>query len=287
MAGDGKSTDLLLGIDSVIDCFQDVSIDVYVGSELTDYINGGAALFYSYNFSKLLVKKLISGKNRHLTIEIYEFDISKNAFGIYSFDREGEHPHIGHEAAYADGLLKFWKDRFYVRVFAPFESEATKSDILALGERIAQNIEQLGTKPELLSRIPESNVLEGSIHYFHEDICLNNFYYIDGDNLLNLNADTEAVTYEYEIGQEVLRVILVRYLTREHAGAAYTNFVTTYLGQPPVSGSDSRGDTHIIRKNESGKYLGVRLLGNHLIAVFEAINEDLCRRALYIQGVSL
>jgi hypothetical protein len=287
MAGDTKLTDLLSGIDNLGEELLNGGIEMYVGSELTEYINGGAALFYSYNFKRLVVKKYVGDKDYSLIIEIYEFDTSENAFGIYSFDTDGEHPQIGHEATYAHGLLKFWKDRFFVRIFASYENTANKSDVLAFGEQIALNIVQLGTKPELLSRIPANNVLEGSVHYFHEDICLNNIYYITGENPLNLNSDTEAVTYEYEIEREILRIVLIRYLKPEHAQVAYSNFVAVYRSQPSVDSLVSYNGIQIIKDDENGKYVCARLVDNYFIVVFDAISEDACSRILHVQEALL
>jgi hypothetical protein len=287
MKSDEKLTGLLGGIDSVIDCFSDGSIDLYVDSELTDYINGGAALFYSYNFRKLVIRKCSLDEEYDITVEIYEFDTSENAFGIYSFDTDGDHPQIGHDATYAYGLLRFWKGVYFVRIFASYENDAIKNSIFDLGRQIANNIEQLGSKPELLSKIPEENVIDDRVHYFHEEICLNNIYYIGDENPLNLNANTNAVTYEYDLKGQVSRVILVRYEQPRYAEAAAAKFLRTHREQYIGDASVSNNETKIIRYDENKKYLCVKQIGKYLIVILEADSEDSCCRILDVQEALL
>ena len=97
---------------------------IYKGIKLFDYMNGGAELYYEYNFEQICVQRYQTAHGE-ATVEIYQMDLPENAYGIYTFDTKGEHPSIGQDATYERGLLGFWKGRYFVRVFA--ESEAQKS----------------------------------------------------------------------------------------------------------------------------------------------------------------
>jgi len=286
MANETRTKDLFSGIERIIGEWEIISTGTYNGSELTEYINGGAALFYSYNFKELVVRRYAKDKNLTVVVEAYKLDTPENAFGIYSFDTYGEHLEIGHEATYSGALLKFWKGSFLVRIVASYENEAIRGVILSLGVKIAQNIAQLGTKPDLLSKIPSTNIINGSITYFHEEICLNNIYYIPGVNLLKLSPNTEAVTYEYEIEGEILRIILIRYARPEDAKDPYIDFINAYQGQ---SSADAlvANDGMKIMKDDKGKYLCARLINNYIIIVLEAMNKNACKTIVGVQEALL
>jgi hypothetical protein len=174
-----------------------------------------------------------------------------------------------------------------VRIFASYENDAIKNSIFDLGRQIANNIEQLGSKPELLSKIPEENVIDDRVHYFHEEICLNNIYYIGDENPLNLNANTDAVTYEYNLKGQVSRVILVRYEQPRYAEAAAAKFLRTHREQYIGDASVSNNETKIIRYDENMKYLCVKQIGKYLIVILEADSEDSCYRILDMQEALL
>lgn len=56
---------------------------VFEGKGLYGYMNGGSDLYYEYNFKKLTVREFLIAGHKY-TMEIYEMDCPKNAYGLYS-----------------------------------------------------------------------------------------------------------------------------------------------------------------------------------------------------------
>lgn len=282
-----KPIDLIPNIKKLKKWSEIGQLELYIGRELIDYINGGAELYFAYNFKEVCIKKYSNGLGSTLTVEIYEMDNSENAYGIYSFDTDGDHPDVGHEATYAHGLLKCWKDRFFIRVYSASEDKNIKNEVFDFAKKIAQKIKNKGTKPEILLKIPTNYIISGSLHYFHKNICLNNFYYLSDENVLNLNDETEAITYEYEMGEQLLRVILIEYPKVGYAKDAYLNFIRSYFFDRSIRGFELLKSSEFIGKVEEEKYTGIKLSENFLIIVFEADHEDSCKQLLNLQAEKL
>jgi len=262
-------------------------LEHYVGNELVEYINGGAELYFAYGFKQAYVKEYRNDSGRNIIVEVYEMDKSENAYGVYSFDTDGEHLDIGFEATYAYGLLKFWKDRFFVRIISESEDETTRNAILFYGKQIADKIHKRGVKPGILSYVPTGRPSVKDLRYFHTNACLSNFYYLSDDNILGLNKDTEAVTYEYMVDNQLLRVVLIQYSLSEYAKKFYQTFIKSYFFDKSIQDSDLHGTAGYIERVEEGKYTGIRISARFLIIVFEAENRESCEDVLNLQAIQL
>jgi hypothetical protein len=188
---------------------------IYKGMKLFDYMDGGAELYYEYGFEQACVQRYQPPPGE-VTAEIYQMDLSANAYGIYTFDTKGEHPSIGQDATYERGLLSFWKGRYFVRVFS--ENEELKETILVLGRAIAQKITQEGGRPDILASIPSFWVEGDSLLYFRGMIALNNSYFLSHQDILSLS---EGITFQYKPEVQPFRVIMVRYPDRSQAEEAF------------------------------------------------------------------
>jgi hypothetical protein len=191
---------------------------VYVGTKLFDYMNGGAELFYEYGFVRVGVQRYQTPPGG-VTAEIYEMDLPGNAYGIYTFDTQGEHPPIGQDATYEGGLLSFWKGRYFVRIFS--EGEELKETILVLGRAIAQKIIKEGERPDILNVLPSRGIVEDSLLYFRGMIALNNTYFLSHQDVLSPREGIEGFTFQYKLEAQPLRVIVVRYPTPPQAEEAF------------------------------------------------------------------
>jgi hypothetical protein len=75
-------------------------------------------------------------------------ETSKDAFGVFTHDLEGEDARIGQGSTYNGGLLSFWKDRFFVSLYSEEETEDTRKALFALGEKVASSIKKEGKEPD-------------------------------------------------------------------------------------------------------------------------------------------
>ena len=250
----------------------------YKGEELFDYMDGGAELYHAYGFKRACVQDYKKGENLY-TAEIYEMENSQKAFGIYSLDRQGEHPSIKQEATYQDGSSNIWKDRYYIRIFISQKGTNIKEEIQSLGEKAVSQIKSEGEMPSLVKLIP-AGAKKDSPASFWQMIPLNNIFFISHENLLNLTGDSEGVTFLLPIGKEStpppspplqggerggrgkgdIRIILIRYSDSNRAKDSFEKFISGYFSQPP---SPKGGDEYKGRKGE--KTVIARVKDNYLL----------------------
>ena len=243
----------------------------YKGTKLFDYMNGGAELYYEYNFEQICVQRYQTAHGE-VTVEIYQMDLPANAYGIYTFDTKGEHPPIGQDATYERGLLGFWKGRYFVRVFA--ESEDLKETLLALGRAIAEKIPEEGVRPDIVASIPSFWVAGNSLLYFRGIVALNNSYFLSHQDVLSLGKAVEGITFQYNPEAQPLRVIMVRYPDRPLAEGAFQSLQTS-----EVIKEGALKEEFFLGKSRRG-YGGATVAGDLVILVLDGAKPQTVSRAL-------
>ena len=238
----------------------------FTGETLFDYVDGGAELYLSYDFGKLLVQEYSSGDNS-IIAEIYEMRSSEDAFGLFTLNQEGESLAVGQGASYGFGLLSFWKGHYFTRIIDMDGKDARKDIILDLGKEIAGRIQNEGRGPELLTGITRENLISQSLHYFHKDIVLNNLYFLSSENILNLSEETDAVLTSYRFDQEVLKLLLVQYPDTLESRRAYESFNRNHL-------KTTISSLRNLQRIGENLFTGVELKDRYLIMVLEAKTKD-------------
>ena len=247
-------------------------------NNIFDYMDGAGELYLAYAFVGLDVWKYTRAESPEIVVEIYEMDNSPDAFGVLSFDLGGEEVGIGQKSVYGAGLLRFWQGRHFVRILAEVETPESKAAVLEIGKRIAGDLPGGGSVPELVVRLPEAGLLPESVHYFHTKMCLDYFYYLADDNILNLSKKTNAVMADYRTNSDKYKLLVVQYESDGSCAEASGSFHTLYLKEePPEEG--------VIRSKEIEGGQWVSSLRNRtlLYIVFEGKSqeesEELLRRA--------
>jgi hypothetical protein len=72
------------------------------------------------------------------------------AFGVFSFERQGEGIGIGQGSEVGGGLLRFWEGRYFVSIFADGEFAEAESAILQLARQTAAAIQEEGDPPSMV-----------------------------------------------------------------------------------------------------------------------------------------
>ena len=164
----------------------------YSPKTLSDYIDGGAELYLSYNFKGALAVKYRDASENEIAVDVFDMGSSYDAFGVFAHTRETIAEDFGQGSEYAAGLLTFWKGRFYVSVLAYPETAASKNAVTALGQAIAGAIKEEGPVPPILALLPQEDLQPESVRYFHHYIWLNSFTFVSNENVLDIGADTPA-----------------------------------------------------------------------------------------------
>ena len=238
----------------------------YHSKTLFDYVDGAAELYLAYGFQNLTVRRFEKSNQPSITVEIYEMDSPEDAYGVFSFERQDEPAGVGQESEYGGGLLRFWKGRYFVSIYAEGEGKEVASAILQMGRDAAEGIPAAGPEPKLVRFVPGKGfgLVEKSLRYVKSHILLNQRFFIAHQNILNLNPKTEAVLAQYLRDQQKTQLLLVRYPGPREAEEAYRSFMKAYL--PDARGSDRA-------KTEDQKWTIARQRDEFVLIVFGGATE--------------
>jgi hypothetical protein len=238
----------------------------YNSTTLFEYMDGAAELYFAYGFQNLTVRQYEKSNQPPLIIELYEMASSEDAYGVFSFEQQDETAGIGQGSEFGGGLLRFWKGKYFVSVYAEGEGIEAESGILQMGRAAADSIPAAGPEPKLVGFIPgkEIGLIDKSVHYLKSHILLNQRFFIAHQNILNLSRKTEAVLAQYLRGNQKTRLLLIRYPHLKEALEAYQSFMRVYL--PDAKGKDRL-------KTEDRKWTFARQRNEFILIVFEAPME--------------
>jgi hypothetical protein len=236
----------------------------YDKTNLFDYIDGGAELYISYNFQKLLAVRYEAAGKDEIVVDMFDMGNSYNAFGLFSHGREREDGLMGQGSEYNSGLLTFWKDRFYISVLAYPETAAKKALVLGLGRTLAEAIPDEGPLPPVIGLLPRPDLVPESVRYFHHYVWLNSHFFIANQNILLIDDETQAVLAKYRTSDKPLHLLIALYPDAARAGKAVASFLRNYLP----------GASDGMAKLPDGRWTGCRLEGNRLSIVFEAPSRE-------------
>ncbi|MCP4723941.1 MAG: hypothetical protein GY863_02835 [bacterium] len=238
----------------------------YDRETLYSYMNGGAELYLAFDFREVFVRRFSDPEDNEIVLDIYDMGSSAEAFGIFTCDREDEDAGIGQGSEHGPGLLRFWKDRYFVSIVAMSEDDKTNEAMLSVARAVDSVIPFTGELPGLTKHLPQTGIKQNRTSFFHSNVSLNNRYFIASENILNLTNNTNCVFAEYgNENEETGFVLMVKYTTDGEASAAYDSFLRSYM--PDAE------DTGMI-KTESGNWTSVKTNGNIISIVFEAPGEE-------------
>ena len=237
--------------------------ETYDKSNLFDYIDGGAELYISHNFQKLLAVLYKGAGEEEIVIDIFDMGNSYNAFGLFSHGREHEDGIVGQGSEYDAGLLTFWKDRYYVSILAYPETEAKKEIVIELSRTLADAVPKEGKVPPVIGLLPQPNLIPESVRYFHHYIWLNSHFFIANENILLIDDETQAVLAKYKTDGKPVHLLIALYLDAAKAKKAEQSFLRNYL-------KDAREG---MARLPDGLWTGCRVEGNRFSAVFNAPSQ--------------
>jgi hypothetical protein len=245
--------------------------EVFTRDNIFDYMDGAGEIYLAYDFKFVFVREYAREDARSMVVEIYQMSSPRDAFGVFTQDTDGDEVSVGQGAIYAAGLLRFWKNKIFVRILADRETPEVKSVIMDLGAVIVQAEKGEGEKPDILNLLPHEGLDVKTLRYFHTLISLNSHYYLASANILGLSTETNAVLARYAIAGEKLRLLLVTYPSAAAAEAAYTQFASVYLKEKPLPEGKI-----VAARLENEKYASAFRQGRFLILVLEAAAPSLC-----------
>ena len=239
----------------------------YNSKTIFSYMDGAAELYLAYGFENLTVRRFEKLSQPPITVELYEMDSSEDAYGVFSYEHQDESAGIGQGSEFGGGLLRFWKGKYFVSIYAEGEGPDVESGILQIGRATANSITSVGPEPKLVGFIPGKDVglVDKSVRYLKSHILLNQRFFIAHQNILNLSRKTEAVLAQYIQDKQKTQLLLIRYPDSKEAVDAYQSFMRVYL--PDAGGKDRL-------KTEDRKWTFARQRNQFVVIVFGASTED-------------
>ncbi len=187
-----------------------------------------------------------------------------DAFGVFTHGLEGERLNIGQGAVSTEGQVLFWKDRYFVSLYAETETPEVRRALLDLGGAIARSIPGEGNVPGILSLFPRGFDVRNA-RYLHSHLILNYHFFVSQDNILHLDTTTEAALAPAGEGARKINLLIIRYPAVPAAAAALESFAKSYLRSDAVSGPV---------EVKGGTWSAVVVRGAYLLAVFGAPSRD-------------
>jgi hypothetical protein len=250
---------------------------VYAGEGIFEYIDGAGEVYRAYNYQKLVARRYKKAAVADITVDLFDMGSSPDAFGVFTHDLEGEPWPVGQDGLYKNGLLQFWRDRYFVSIYAEAETSETRAAVADLGKRIAEAIGADGPRPDLLDRLPADFRSGGAVRYLHSPVILNYHFFVSRENVLQLDLKAEAVLAAKGEKNAKRFLLLIRYPAPEKAEAAARGFFAAFLPEAKApAGSFGQGFV----RTDAGLWTGAAREGTYLVVIFNAAAEAEARTAL-------
>jgi hypothetical protein len=178
---------------------------VYTPDDLWNYIDGAADAYLALGFLDLNITEYKKGK-KAIKAEIYRFGDDAMAFGMYSLERSPGYDFIqvGVQGYNEDGVVFFYKDRYYIKIMTQSESKKVNESMKELAGLIATRIGGKNEFPALLKLYPSEGLVRNQETYILESVLGHEFlrgafrasYEVDNDRfdvyLFNCKSPEEA-----------------------------------------------------------------------------------------------
>ena len=163
----------------------------YDQESLHNYMDNEGELYSAYRFHTAFVRRYqnVDDPDEEIVLDVYDMGSSEEAFGIFSCEREDRDVGVGQGSEYGDGLLRFWKDHYFVSLVS-LSDDDLESVMMEIATGVAEAIDTTGMRPALVERLPKEGLAENQIRYFHTMQCLNHHFFVSNENILTLDADT-------------------------------------------------------------------------------------------------
>lgn len=151
--------------------------EIYEPANLYEYINGAAEVYLSYDFQELTTLSYDNKNNQSITIDIYRHSNPETGFGIYSQEKpaDGDFIEIGTQGYYEQGVLNFFKDRYYVKLNGFDLQDQDRALLERTASRIDEKLAGNPVFPPVLSCFPDRGKIKNSERYILQNFLGHSF----------------------------------------------------------------------------------------------------------------
>jgi hypothetical protein len=193
-------------------------VETYARDNLFDLVNGQADAFFVYGFEQVAVQNYEDEEGAALRVEVWRLASPADAYGLFTTIIGGTPVVIGNEGDAEPGRrLTFWQDRYLVQVHA--RQPLDDADLQGFAQAISAALPSGGERPALMDRLPSDGLVERSPIFFHEEISIQSYLWLGGENLLGLGLETDGVLARYDVDGGAAQLLLVQYPDETSASA--------------------------------------------------------------------
>jgi len=242
----------------------------YDAETIFDYIDGAGEVYRAYNMKSLLSRRYKKAGRPDIIADVFDMGSAADAFGVFTHDLDGADTGVGQGSVYKGGLLSFWKDRYFISIFAEDETDEAKAMLLDLGRRLAASVGREGQKPLLLGALPAAYADPKRVHFFRHPVILNYHFFVSADNVLGLDAKVEGLLVK---AADQSALVVVRYPDESRAASAFKAIRAAFLPGASGPGSVQAGDKTWTAAGLQGRTLAVLFRGRTEAAARDAVGE--------------
>lgn len=230
-----------------------------------DYLDGGAEIYLTYDFQAVLGRRYVKSGGAEILFDLFDMGRAEDAFGIFAQERESEEEGVGQGSEYTPGLLRFWKNRFFVSVTATELTEGATEALMGLGRAAGNAIIGEGSPPALLEVLPPEGLARNRVRYFHAFMALRQHYNLGWKDIVGLHGRADAVLAEYEASAGKSVVLVAKYPDEKMAEEGARGFVAQYAEEEA---------TKSFARKEGKVWSLVERSGAFLVLVLEAPTRE-------------
>jgi hypothetical protein len=167
----------------------------FVGNELFNMIDGGAALYQEFGFDRAISGKYEDSARRAVDAEIYAMSDSAAAYGIFGITAAAgeQRLELGDDGELGEYFLVFRKGRHLVTVSGQTTDKPTMDGVKLIGRAIEAGIDSGSRTPEFVQRFTPLLAKGSRPVYLRGAIGAGNFYVFAPQNVFSVH---EGVTGE-------------------------------------------------------------------------------------------
>lgn len=198
--------------------------DIFKGNDLYGHINGGAELFLEFGFEDLSIQKYRKGEIE-ISLELYKMENATAALGIYLMKagRESPNQKISARNTFNPHQLLLTAGRYYIQINSFSGDKDLIPLMVLLGKKVIVQIDTTAP-PEVLSYLPEKDLIRGSQLIFRGPYGLQKIYTMGKGDILLLGGKIFGISGDYGISAEnQYTQLVIRYGEVAEAKKAFNN----------------------------------------------------------------
>jgi len=236
----------------------------FLGSNLFNYIDGGAEIFYEFGFKELQVQSYRQKENE-IVLEVYQMNSPASALGIYLMKCGNETPIEKIQARNSGNKYQFTivKGGYFIQINSFAGDEKLIPVMTALAQQTLKFVPK--EKPvTILNRLPKEDLVPNSELIVRGFYGLQPIYTFGEGDILQLNGQVFGVIGNYKNETYgTYKVLLFKYDSKADAQSAFLNLINNF--DPYLTILEKESDRFIF-KDFQDKF-GMVSLKNDSIAI--------------------